>query len=106
MFIPYATSPRNLFFLFTSLFIITLFHGNAISAQNGTTNIGAIIDVHSRIGKEEKISMEIAVQSYNNAWNKTHMIVLHVRDSGGNPFQAASAADELIKEKQVQASMK
>ncbi|PIA57963.1 hypothetical protein AQUCO_00500117v1, partial [Aquilegia coerulea] len=82
---------------------IFLFYGITISAQDETTNIGAIININSRIGKEEKLSMEIAVQIFNNTSNKKNKIVLHVSDSGGNPFQAASAADELIKEKQVQA---
>ncbi|KAF5208261.1 Glutamate receptor [Thalictrum thalictroides] len=100
MFTPSATSLRKLFFLFTSLFIISLFHGNRILAQNGTTNIGAIIDINSRIGKEEKISMEIAVQIYNNTLNKKHKIVLHVSDSGGNPFQAASAGNNSLSIKQ------
>ncbi|KAF5202643.1 Glutamate receptor [Thalictrum thalictroides] len=49
------------------------------------------------------LSMEIAVQIYNNTFNNKHKMVLHVRDSGGNPLQAAYAADELIKEKQIQA---
>lgn len=87
----------NRFLLFS--FLVFLFHGVGTAAQDDITNIGAIINVNSRIGKEEKISMEIAVKEFD----VKHKLVLHVRDSGGDPLQAFTAAGELIKEKQVQA---
>ncbi|KAF9589315.1 hypothetical protein IFM89_022642 [Coptis chinensis] len=99
---PATTPYYYLFFLF-SLFIF-VFHGvTVISAENDITHIGAIIDVNSRIGKEENISMEIAIQNFNKASGNKKTLVLHVSDSGGNPLQASTAAENLIKQKQVQA---
>ncbi|XP_021832533.1 glutamate receptor 2.7-like [Prunus avium] len=46
--------------------------------------------------------MEIAAETFNNR-SKTHKLILHFRDSGTDPFLAASAAEELIKEKKVEA---
>ncbi|CAL5346127.1 unnamed protein product [Camellia sinensis] len=53
-----------------------------------TTKIGAIIDANSRIGKEQKIAMEIAAQNF--------------KDPGRDPLQTVYAAEELIKEEEVQ----
>ncbi|KAF5208262.1 Glutamate receptor [Thalictrum thalictroides] len=98
-----TTSLPKLFYLLLIISsIIFLFHGNTISAQDDTTNIGAIININSSIGKQEKLSMEIAVQIFNDKPNNKHKISLYVSDSGGYPLQAASAADKLIKEKQAQ----
>ncbi|KAF9618747.1 hypothetical protein IFM89_002442 [Coptis chinensis] len=74
-----------------------------ISAQDDITNIGVIIDVSSRIGKEEKVSIEIAIQTINNASSNKHKLVLHVRDTGVNPLQAYMAAEDLIKKTKVNA---
>ncbi|KAL5720663.1 hypothetical protein ACHQM5_013308 [Ranunculus cassubicifolius] len=89
------------FFLFSTL--VYLFHGVKISAQDNIMNIGAIINVNSHIGREEKVSMEVAVQMFNNKASIRNKLVLHLSDSGGNPLQAIAAANELIKEKKVQA---
>ncbi|XP_059439979.1 glutamate receptor 2.9-like [Corylus avellana] len=59
-------------------------------------NIGAIIDVNSRIGKEEKIGMEIAVQNFNKK-SKTHKLSLSIQ----HPHRVTSIAEEMIKEKKV-----
>ncbi|KAL5774342.1 hypothetical protein ACOSP7_011899 [Xanthoceras sorbifolium] len=63
-------------------------------------NIGAIIDVNSRVGKEEKVAMEIAVQDFNNA-SQNHKLSLHFQDRERDPLRAASAAKKLVKEKKV-----
>ncbi|KAJ1394003.1 Solute-binding protein family 3/N-terminal domain of MltF [Sesbania bispinosa] len=44
--------------------------------------------------------MEIAAQNFNN-YSNTQNIVLFFRDSGRNPLQAASAAEELITKEKV-----
>ena len=42
--------------------------------------VGLIIDVNSRIGKEEKIAMEIAAENYNTT-SKTHKLSLYIHNS-------------------------
>ncbi|KAG5561805.1 hypothetical protein RHGRI_004747 [Rhododendron griersonianum] len=75
-------------------FLLVLSHGSFTTAETVTVNIGAVIDADSRVGKEQKVAMEIAVENFNNT-STQHKLSLH--------FQAAYAAEELIKEKQVQA---
>ncbi|XP_021692438.2 glutamate receptor 2.9 isoform X2 [Hevea brasiliensis] len=67
-------------------------------------NIFAIIDVNSRIGKEEKTAMEIAVLNFNNG-SKDHNISLYFEDHPKNPLHAAQAAQNFIKEKGVEAML-
>ncbi|XP_062013045.1 glutamate receptor 2.7-like isoform X2 [Rosa rugosa] len=69
--------------------------------EKNVTNIGAIIDVNSRIGKEQKAAMEVAAENFNKQ-SDTHELILHFRDSGRDPFLAAYAAKHLIKEQKVQ----
>ncbi|CAL5412315.1 unnamed protein product [Camellia sinensis] len=101
------SSKFTIFFLtqiFSFLFIF-LSHGSFTEAQSNdskTTNIGAIIDVNSRIGKEQKIGMEIAAQNFNSNTSKMQKLVLHFKDPGRDPLQAVYAAEELIKEEEVQ----
>ncbi|KAL5727817.1 hypothetical protein ACHQM5_000964 [Ranunculus cassubicifolius] len=49
--------------------------------------------------------MEIAVQDFNNVSGSgnTNKLLLYVSASAGQPQQASTAADDLIKQKQVQA---
>ncbi|KAF5201854.1 Glutamate receptor 2.2 [Thalictrum thalictroides] len=77
-------------FLFFS-FLTFPFNGATEATQDNSRIIGAIINVNSRTGREEKISMEIAIQTFNNATGNKHKLVLLVRDSGGDPQQASRA---------------
>ncbi|KAF5729150.1 glutamate receptor 2.7-like [Tripterygium wilfordii] len=86
-------------------FLLCLFilHGAeaATNSSDKITSIGAIIDVSSRIGKEEKTAMEIAVQNFNNN-SLDNKLELFVMDSaGGGPLKAAFAAEDLIKQNKV-----
>ncbi|XP_077228734.1 glutamate receptor 3.3-like [Tasmannia lanceolata] len=83
-----------LWFTFSTLF----FAHTKVTAK---ANIGAIIDTDSRIGREEKIAMEIAIQDFNTS-SANIRLVLHIQNSGGNHLQAASAAEELINKQQAQ----
>ncbi|KAF5956223.1 hypothetical protein HYC85_003448 [Camellia sinensis] len=75
-------------------FFGTISHGAVVETDNiTTTNVGVIIDVNSRIGKEQMTAMKIAVDNFNNK------LSLYFSSPG---LQAAYAADQLIKEKQVQ----
>ncbi|OMO76352.1 Ionotropic glutamate receptor [Corchorus capsularis] len=91
-------------FIFVFLISFLVFgHGEETGKGNRVTNIGAIIDVDSRIGKEEKTALEIAVQSFNNSNSTNLKLSLHIHDSGRDPLQAATSAWKLIKDKKVKA---
>ncbi|KAM1485101.1 hypothetical protein TB1_036035 [Malus domestica] len=99
-----ANRVQRLWLLFPMVIIyllIILPYGVEADSSTNVTNVGAIINFSSRIGKEQKTAMEIAAESFNNL-SKTHKLILHFRDSGRDPFLAASAAEELIKEKKVE----
>ncbi|KAJ4976935.1 hypothetical protein NE237_002041 [Protea cynaroides] len=87
---------------FLIIYVVLIFHGPAgtVGDDSRTANLGAIIDTNSRIGKEEKTAIEIAIQTFNNSTHQ-HKLALHVRNSSRNPLQAASAAEELIDKQQV-----
>ncbi|KAM5588067.1 hypothetical protein ABKV19_006492 [Rosa sericea] len=94
---------KTIWLLSSLLIYLFIILSNGVAAQNdiSVTNVGAIIDLTSRIGKEQKAAMEIAAESFNKKSN-THELILHFRNSSGEPFLAASAAEELIKEEKVQ----
>ncbi|KAL8090792.1 glutamate receptor 2.7-like isoform X2 [Apium graveolens] len=90
-------------FLLPFFFLVFLSYGSSTAAASGksTTSIGVVIDEESRVGKEQKIAIKIAVQQINNSTN--HKLTIHFRNiSAGNPLQAATAADQLIKVEKVQ----
>ncbi|XP_059638917.1 glutamate receptor 2.7-like [Cornus florida] len=92
-----------LFHVFIS-FILILSHGSIAKADKVTLHMGAIIDFDSRIGKEQKLAMKIALHNFNNN-SQLHKLSLHFRNSGGDPIRSAHAAEELIKEKLVEVIM-
>ncbi|THG14455.1 hypothetical protein TEA_016302 [Camellia sinensis var. sinensis] len=51
--------------------------------------VGAIVDFSSRIGREEKVAMELAIDDFY--FNTNISLILEVSDSGGDPIQAAHA---------------
>ncbi|CAL9015589.1 unnamed protein product [Prunus brigantina] len=100
-----SNTVQGLRLLFPALiiyFLIILSYGVGAQNSSNVTNVGAIINSNSRIGKEQKTAMEIAADTFNNR-SKTHKLILHFRNSSTDPFLAASAAEELIKEKKVEA---
>ncbi|CAL5335998.1 unnamed protein product [Camellia sinensis] len=71
-------------------------------------NIGAIVDnSSSRMGKEAKVAMEIAIHDFNTqtTTNQSLLLRLHIPmiSKQSEPIQAALAARSLIKTKKVQA---
>ena len=79
-------TPRPLFlFPVFIFFLLIVFHGAEANNIN-VTRVGLIIDVNTRIGKEERIAMEIAAQNYN-ASSKAHKLSLYMED----PFRVSSA---------------
>lgn len=86
--------------LLISVLLLISDGGQAANTITRVTNIGGIIDVTSRIGKEEKTAIEIAAENFNR-YSKSNKLSLHFRDSGQDPLQVSSAAEELIKENKV-----
>ncbi|XP_055805951.1 glutamate receptor 2.9-like [Solanum dulcamara] len=72
------------------------------STANETIEIGAIIDLNSRIGKEQKTAINIAVGNYNHdRRNKKHLITLHFRNTSKDTIQDLFTAEELVKQNHV-----
>ncbi|KAA8523961.1 hypothetical protein F0562_010608 [Nyssa sinensis] len=63
--------------------------------------VGAIVDYSSRIGKEEKVAMEMAIDDFFNYTNQS--LILQLKYSQGEPIKAALAATDLINTQRVQA---
>ncbi|CAK9148187.1 unnamed protein product [Ilex paraguariensis] len=98
----YTASKPTIFFPTALISFLLLYNGIFASAQIETTSIGAIIDHNTRIGKEVHAAIKVAAQNFNSS-SVYHRVSLHFRNPGGNPLQAAYAAEELIKENNVQA---
>ncbi|GAV64037.1 Lig_chan domain-containing protein/SBP_bac_3 domain-containing protein/ANF_receptor domain-containing protein, partial [Cephalotus follicularis] len=91
--------------LFSFLALLLLF-----SAANGSINtkeddqkrdiIGAIVDYSSRVGKEEKVAMEMAIKDIYDKTNQS--FVLRILNSQRVSTQAVIAAKDLINTLQVQ----
>ena len=71
---------RRSWVLFSVLILFLLDSYGAEANNNNVTCVGLIIDVNTRIGKEEKIAMEIAAQTYNTS-SKTQKLSLYIQDS-------------------------
>ena len=81
-----------LLFLILVSFLLSLAHRDeAANTTSEVTNIGAIIDFSSRIGKEEKIAIEIAADNFNIHHSKSHKLSLYFKDPGKDPLQVVSA---------------
>ncbi|KAJ0025156.1 hypothetical protein Pint_08770 [Pistacia integerrima] len=52
--------------------------------------IGGVIDLSSRVGKEQKIGMEMAVTDFHRSTACSEKLVLHLKDSHGNIRGAVS----------------
>lgn len=72
--------------------VVLIIHGaEAASIKNAAEiRIGAIIDVNSRMGREEKTAMKIAVGNFNNN-SRNLKLSLHFQDPIREPFKAALA---------------
>ncbi|KAG6691207.1 hypothetical protein I3842_10G054300 [Carya illinoinensis] len=79
------------------LFFLLIFSIDGAEAQTKVTGIGILIDSNTRIGKEERVAMEIAAQNYNNHSN-THKVTLHVLDS---LRVTNSASEKMIRKKRI-----
>uniref|UniRef100_J3MXN7 Glutamate receptor n=1 Tax=Oryza brachyantha TaxID=4533 RepID=J3MXN7_ORYBR len=100
-------APRAIVVL---LLLRLLAHFGAV-ALNVSTNpgadefhVGVILDMGSLVGKEARTSISLAAEDFYAVHrNYSTRLVLHVRDSMGNSFQAASAALDLLNNYNVKA---
>ncbi|XP_068651159.1 glutamate receptor 2.9-like [Aristolochia californica] len=65
-----------------------------------TGRIGSVIDSTSLTGRQEKVAIEMAIEDF--IMSTGYKLFLHVTDSGGKSFRAASNAVRLVQENQVQ----
>ncbi|CAI8591057.1 unnamed protein product [Vicia faba] len=86
-----------LFFLLTPSILISGFRDET----NKVISIGVIIDVNSRIGKEQEVAMDIAAQKYNNT-SKDYKLALYFQNSTKDTIGAVTLAEEMIKVQKVQ----
>ncbi|KAG9133778.1 hypothetical protein Leryth_018379 [Lithospermum erythrorhizon] len=93
-------SPCSFLFLLLTYFIIFSFGPTIIDAS---ANVGVIIDVDSSIGREQKTAIKVAVQNFKSG-SRNHNLEVHFKNiNGSHPMQAVSAAEELVREQEVEA---
>ncbi|KAG7960042.1 hypothetical protein I3843_10G101600 [Carya illinoinensis] len=81
--------PYSAWLLFPLVLFFLLIISDGAETKTKVTRIGMIIDPNTRIGKEEKVAMEIAAQNYNNH-SKTHKVSL------SQLSVTSAAAEEMI----------
>ncbi|XP_006852519.2 glutamate receptor 2.7 isoform X2 [Amborella trichopoda] len=59
-------------------------------------SIGVILDLGSRVGKEMKTAMEMAVEDLQRSKSSSVQLLVQMRDSHGDPLQAGSQAIDLF----------
>ncbi|WOG88184.1 hypothetical protein DCAR_0207418 [Daucus carota subsp. sativus] len=97
-----ASRPLSLIFLLHIFFLLFLSYGSSAASADATrtTIIGVVIDEDSRVGKDQKTAIKIAAENLSST---NHKLIFHFRNiSSGNPLQAATSADQLIKAEKVQ----
>ncbi|RDY00947.1 Glutamate receptor 2.5, partial [Mucuna pruriens] len=70
-----------------------------LSTPRSIMNIGAVLDLDSLMGKQQKIAMEIAVQEFNSL--SCSKLDLNIQNSHGNSARAIASAMDLAQSKQV-----
>ncbi|GMY31949.1 glutamate receptor 2.8-like [Fagus crenata] len=100
-----ATFPT---FTFLALVLLLAQKATVYGSTNNTLGkdhvkgiIGAILDSSSRIGKEQKVAMEMAIKDVFDKTNQS--FDLQIKNSQREPVQATIAAWDLIKKQQAQA---
>lgn len=72
--------------------VVNLYRHKVVAQNDGSLmvmNIGVFVDPSSRIGKEQRVGMEIAAEDFNNKSQYSKM-ELHVQNcTSSNPLQAA-----------------
>jgi hypothetical protein len=80
--------------LFLAIKASTKGRAEITEGSNGKRVIGAIIDSSSRIGKEQKVALEMAVEDFYEVNNQS--LLLQIEDSHGEPIRAGLAGKFFI----------
>ncbi|KAJ8765253.1 hypothetical protein K2173_011933 [Erythroxylum novogranatense] len=70
--------------------------GSFVESKHSKHILGAIVDNSSRSGKEIGVSLQMALEDANKLSNQN--LILHIRNSNGDPLEATAAAQALIKQ--------
>ena len=91
------TTPKSfsIFLLFFLLISSFLLYAYGVHDDTNVIRIGAIIDVNSRIGKEQQIAMEIGAQKYNDT-SETYKLALYFRNTSEEAFRVASLGKQSL----------
>ncbi|KAL4197450.1 hypothetical protein AMTRI_Chr04g188240 [Amborella trichopoda] len=92
----------KLFMFALLLLVCRATRAEPMSNQETVDEIGVILDLGTRVGKEIKTSMEIAIRDLRDSRN-SRVVLMHLRDSHGDPVEAASTAVDLINNQNVRA---
>ncbi|MED6183649.1 hypothetical protein PIB30_039680 [Stylosanthes scabra] len=88
--------------LYFYVFIFFLLQVEATTdGDSKVISVGAIIDVNSRIGKEQLVALDIAAQSFNNT-SKTYKLALLFQNPNNDPLKATSIGEDMIKNQNVE----
>lgn len=89
----------NTFPSFTAFLALVLLLSQKATADNGRNTalgidnvrgiLGAIVDNSTRIGKEQKVAMEMAIEDFYDKTSESY--ALHMKNSHGEPYRAALA---------------
>ncbi|CAK9135315.1 unnamed protein product [Ilex paraguariensis] len=74
-----------------------------VSPHRIPMSIGGVVDTSSRVGKEQKLAMEMAVHDLHQLSTGSELVLINLKDSYGNSAQAAYAAIDLIDRKHAEA---
>ncbi|KAK6256583.1 hypothetical protein QUC31_000042 [Theobroma cacao] len=73
-----------------------------VTKRGITRGIGGVVDYSSRVGKEQRIAMEMAIRDFHRL-TCSKQLILRFKDSQGTSARAASSALEFIGSEKVQA---
>ncbi|KAK7400648.1 hypothetical protein VNO78_11887 [Psophocarpus tetragonolobus] len=94
--------PRILLsYLYACFVLISCYQAEVANGDNKVISIGAVVDVNTRIGKEQLVAMNLAAHSYNNT-SKDYKLSIHFPESTRDPFRPTSLARKMIKKQKVQ----
>lgn len=89
----------NVLSFFFILLVVVLMPSQAtnLNSQKAILRIGGLMDYTSRVGKEQKVAMEIALQHISHSTSAAAAITahldLHLRDTGPNSASPAAAGN-------------
>ena len=61
--------------------------------QSDMLSLGAVVDYTTLAGKKEKVAMDMAIKDLYAHANHQNFPILHVENSRGDPFRAASSGE-------------